>query len=352
MRGRSSKTSTVPTTSPRIPTTPEVGWICAEHSCIRVVLPAPLGPRITQRSSSSTSQSTPSSRVAPPRLTVTSASSSTAFTNGTSAARSGSGGVARQPTRPRRRARRCLGSVHELAAGRRRPRHLAGRRSARGTSGRTTWPTPCGATTPATWSPGSTSARPSSCTSCRPWSRGRSRSPSRRRATCSGLGGPEALNLAALEAGRRWSSAPSGWSRSRTRAPWCGRAFPAARVPWVDERETAIELRTTLSEVTRRLVDLDVASWQPDIPDLLMNLRHRPRLPLPPRYDARRVETLERALLCLEIVRAGQSGRGRCRLVVRDAAACRGPGRPGPGCPAGCRRRLLGPHGLSPSTRG
>ena len=100
MRGRSSKTSTVPTTSPRIPTTPEVGWICAEHSCISVVLPAPLGPRITQRSSSSTVQSTPSSRVAPPRLTVTSASSSTAFTNGTSAARSGSGGVVRQPTRP------------------------------------------------------------------------------------------------------------------------------------------------------------------------------------------------------------------------------------------------------------
>ena len=29
-----------------MPTTPDVGWICAEQSCTRVVLPAPLGPRI------------------------------------------------------------------------------------------------------------------------------------------------------------------------------------------------------------------------------------------------------------------------------------------------------------------
>ena len=63
IRGRSSKTSTVPTISPRMPTIPEVGWICAEHSCIRVVLPAPFGPRMTQRSSSSTVQSTPESSV-------------------------------------------------------------------------------------------------------------------------------------------------------------------------------------------------------------------------------------------------------------------------------------------------
>ncbi len=58
--------------------TPEVGWICAEQTCSNVVLPAPLGPRITQRSSSSTIQSTLSSRVAWPRFTVTDASSTTA----------------------------------------------------------------------------------------------------------------------------------------------------------------------------------------------------------------------------------------------------------------------------------
>ena len=102
IRGRSSKTSTVPTTSPRMPTTPLVGWIWAEHSCISVVLPAPLGPSTTQRSSSSTAQSTWSSRVACPRLTLTSASSSTAVTSHHLAI--GPAGLDREPTRCRARA--------------------------------------------------------------------------------------------------------------------------------------------------------------------------------------------------------------------------------------------------------
>ena len=78
MRGRSSKTSTVPRTSSRIPATPEVGCSWAEATCSSVVLPAPFGPRTTQRSSSSTVQSTSSSRVARPRRTVTPANSRTA----------------------------------------------------------------------------------------------------------------------------------------------------------------------------------------------------------------------------------------------------------------------------------
>ena len=43
MRGRSSKTSTVPRTSPRIPATPEVGWICADATWRSVVLPGTVG---------------------------------------------------------------------------------------------------------------------------------------------------------------------------------------------------------------------------------------------------------------------------------------------------------------------
>ena len=117
-----------------------------------------------------------------------------------------------------------------------------------------------------------------------------------------GLGGPQAFNLAAMDAGQAVVAGPVGLVPVEDARTVVWQAFPADPVPWVDERETAVELRTTLAEVTRRLVDLDVASWQPDIPDLLMNLRHRPRLPLPPRYDGRRVETLDRALLCLEIV--------------------------------------------------
>jgi hypothetical protein len=88
------------------------------------------------------------------------------------------------------------------------------------------------------------------------------------------------------------------------------RAHPADRAPWVDERETASNLKVTLADVTRRLVDLDVAAWQPGIPDLLMNLRHRPPLPLAPGTDARRVETVERAVLCLDIVELARSGEG------------------------------------------
>jgi hypothetical protein len=125
-----------------------------------------------------------------------------------------------------------------------------------------------------------------------------------------GLGGPGEFNLAAMEAGQAVVVGDVGlvpFEDART-VVWT--AFPAHPVPWVDERETAIELRTTLATVTRRLVELDVASWQPDIPDLLMNLRHRPALPLPPGYDARRVETLERALLCLEVAALARADEG------------------------------------------
>lgn len=125
-----------------------------------------------------------------------------------------------------------------------------------------------------------------------------------------GLGGPSELNLAALEAGQAVVVGHVGLVPLEDARTVVWTAFPADPVPWVDERETAMELRTTLAEVTRRLVDLDVASWQPDIPDLLMNLRQRPRLPLPPGYDARRVETIERAVLCLDIVALARTSEG------------------------------------------
>ena len=97
--------------------------------------------------------------------------------------------------------------------------------------------------------------------------------------------------------------------------------------------------------MTRRLVDLDVASWQPDIPDLLMNLRHRAPLPLPPGYDARRVETVERAVLCLDIVELARSeDGGAVSAYEMEHRRCR-PRRPGPGGPPGPGGRLLGSRG-------
>ena len=78
IRGRSSKTSTQPRTSPRSPATPLDGWICAEITCSNVVLPAPLGPITTQRSASSTSQVMSLIKVEPFRTMLTPARSTTA----------------------------------------------------------------------------------------------------------------------------------------------------------------------------------------------------------------------------------------------------------------------------------
>jgi hypothetical protein len=125
-----------------------------------------------------------------------------------------------------------------------------------------------------------------------------------------GLGGPAAFNMAATDAGEAVVAGSFGLVPEVDARTVVWRTYPADRVPWVDERETAVELKVALAEVTRRLVDLDVAAWQPDIPDLLLNLRHRTPLPLPPGYDARRVETAERAVLCLDILALALSGDG------------------------------------------
>ncbi len=125
-----------------------------------------------------------------------------------------------------------------------------------------------------------------------------------------GLGGPPPLNQAALEAGQAVVVGEVGLVPEMDARTVVWRVFEAAPVPYTDERETAIALREALSLVTARLVDLDVASWQPEIPDLLMNLRSRPALPLPPGTGPRRVETAERAVLCLEIVRLARESDG------------------------------------------
>lgn len=125
-----------------------------------------------------------------------------------------------------------------------------------------------------------------------------------------GLGGPAEFNQAALAAGEAVVVGGTGLVPTDDARTVVWRVHPADPVPWVDERESASELKATLSTVTQRLVDLDVAAWQPDIPDLLMNLRHRPPVPLPPGTEPRRVESVERALLCLEILKLARSGEG------------------------------------------
>ncbi len=125
-----------------------------------------------------------------------------------------------------------------------------------------------------------------------------------------GLGGPASFNVAATDAGEAVVAGAFGLVPEVDARTVVWRAYPADRVPWVDDRETAMELKLALADVTRRLVDLDVAAWQPDIPDLLLNLRHRAPLPLPPGYDARRAETAERAVLCMDILELARSDDG------------------------------------------
>src|SRR5688572_15909933 len=79
IRGRSSNTSTAPRTSPRMPTTPEVGWMRADANWSSVVFPAPLGPSTTQRCPSSTSQETSSRMTVSPRTTLTPARARTSL---------------------------------------------------------------------------------------------------------------------------------------------------------------------------------------------------------------------------------------------------------------------------------
>jgi hypothetical protein len=119
-----------------------------------------------------------------------------------------------------------------------------------------------------------------------------------------GLRGPSAFNTLAVDAGEAVLLRGTGLGLvplldART-VLW--QAGPAESPPALDPAEAGRLLRQVLVTTTAELVRLDVASWQPEIPDLLMNVRNRPALPLPPGTGARAADDLERAVLCLEVV--------------------------------------------------
>lgn len=123
-----------------------------------------------------------------------------------------------------------------------------------------------------------------------------------------GLAGPVEFNAAALDVGEALlfggapGSAAIGLVPELDARTVLWHAHAARTPPPADPGEAARTLRGTLLEATNALVDLDVASWQPEIPDLLMNLRDREPLDLPPGTRPDVVEGLERASLCREIV--------------------------------------------------
>jgi hypothetical protein len=119
-----------------------------------------------------------------------------------------------------------------------------------------------------------------------------------------GLRGPAAFNTAAVDAGEAVVLNGTGVGLvpsvdARTVLWQAGRAETA---PVLDRAEEGRQLRQVLVSTTAELVRLDVASWQPEIPDLLLNVRQRPPLPLPAYLGSRAVDDLERAVLCLDIV--------------------------------------------------
>ncbi len=119
-----------------------------------------------------------------------------------------------------------------------------------------------------------------------------------------GLAGPVGFNHEALAAGGAVLLAGTGHGLVPTydarTVLW--RLLPAEAPAPLDPAEADRGLRSALSEATARLVDLDVASWRPELPDLLLDVRHRPGLPLPPGVHTRLRGTIERAVLCREIV--------------------------------------------------
>jgi hypothetical protein len=119
-----------------------------------------------------------------------------------------------------------------------------------------------------------------------------------------GLRGPAAFNAAVLDAGEGVVLGGTGLglvpSVDARTVLW--QAAAAERVPLLDHAEEGRRLRQALVTATAELTRLDVAAWQPEIPDLLLNVRHRAPLPVPPDLGPRAVEDLERAVLCLDIV--------------------------------------------------
>ncbi len=119
-----------------------------------------------------------------------------------------------------------------------------------------------------------------------------------------GLHGPAAFNALAVDVGEAVvvDGTDLGLVPSLDARTVLWQVGPAHPGPALDRAEEGRLLRQTLAATTAELARLDVASWQPEIPDLLLNVRHRPGPALPSGFDVGAAADLERADLCLEIV--------------------------------------------------
>lgn len=111
-----------------------------------------------------------------------------------------------------------------------------------------------------------------------------------------GLGGPRALNEAALEAGEAVVLPGLGLVPGVTDGGVEWTALPAQRRQLPDVGEADRGLRSTLTEAADRLAALDVARWRPEVADTLMNLHRPPALQAPVGTPPRCVQLAARSL--------------------------------------------------------
>lgn len=130
-----------------------------------------------------------------------------------------------------------------------------------------------------------------------------------------GLGGPAAFNAEVLEVGEGvlLHGAELGLIPRRLdgRVRWrVGTARPPSYLPTVAEADR--ELRATLLRTANRLATLDVASWRPEVADLLTTLRHPARddadVPFASAESARLASDALRAVEVVAVARADDGG--------------------------------------------
>lgn len=121
-----------------------------------------------------------------------------------------------------------------------------------------------------------------------------------------GLAGPPRFNTSAIEHGQALLLPSVGLGFIPVQIggaiEWHGQAANAPME--LDAREARQRLRQELRETTEELVELQIASWNSDIPDLLMNRAHASLVPQALAPADR--EALASAELCLEIVGAAR----------------------------------------------
>ncbi|WP_235735950.1 hypothetical protein [Nocardioides alcanivorans] len=86
--------------------------------------------------------------------------------------------------------------------------------------------------------------------------------------------------------------------------------MPARQRQLVDLGEASRALRGALTTTATRLADLDVAQWNPDVADALMNIRHRTDFARPASVPPEAAELAARAQQALDVVELALEGDG------------------------------------------